>query len=100
MLVLSGERELSSEEEALGYLCTASLTVPLDHDWAQIFFWLAERVLPRWKQRADDREVWRDIGSDDPFQLNQTQQQDLDRLRRWLRRQVEKNAKRAKSKRR
>jgi hypothetical protein len=41
MLVMQGERELSTEEEALGYLCTASLTVPINHDWSQIFLWLA-----------------------------------------------------------
>jgi hypothetical protein len=100
MLVMQGERELSTEEEALGYLCTASLTVPINHDWSQIFLWLAERIMPHWKKLPEVRTFWKSIGYEDPAQLNPTQQQDLVQLRRWLRRQVEKNAKRAKSKRR
>ena len=95
-LILSGDDDLASEEETLGYLCSASLAVPLDHEWADIFFWLGERVLLRWNRLPKGEPLWKAIGRRSHVAISSNQQQHLDRLRRWLRCQVEKNGKRVK----
>ena len=46
-LVLAGEHDHASEEEAVAYLMAASLAEPLHHDRAEIYFWVAARVLAR-----------------------------------------------------
>lgn len=88
-LILAGEEEHASEEEAVVYLMMASLTAPLDNDWAEIYLWLAARVLKRWGrwERPDP----------DFVSIRETlwphQQDDLDRLLRDIRRSVERHAK-------
>ena len=47
-LVLAGEHDHASEEEAVAYLLAASLAAPLHADWAALYFWVAARVLARW----------------------------------------------------
>jgi hypothetical protein len=85
------ERDLASEEEALGYLSCASLEVPLDRDWAEIMGYLAQQVFPRW--RFTEEEVHAVLGYARPIALNRMQAEDLRRLRRWLRRTTEQGAK-------
>jgi len=82
------EAGLASEEEALGYLCCAAHEAPLDSDWTDIMCWLTVRVGPRWK-------MWEanDLGA--PEQLTRTEQDDLRRLRAWLREQIEKPRKKS-----
>ena len=86
------ERDLASEEEALGYLSCASLDAPFDHDWAEIMFYLCQQVLPRWRF-IDGEAVHAVLGYARPIALNSTQTEDLRRLRRWLRQTSERGAK-------
>jgi hypothetical protein len=46
-LLQSGEKTLSSYEEALAYLSTISLCGPLNHEYAQCMFWLCQEVLEK-----------------------------------------------------
>jgi hypothetical protein len=85
------ERDLASEEEALGYLSCASLDAPFDRDWAEIMGYLAQQVLPRW--RFTEEEVHAVLGYARPIALNPMQAEDLRRFRRWLRRTIENGAK-------
>ena len=81
------ERDLASEEEALGYLSCISLDAPLDHDWAEIFFHLGQQVFPRWGlTRGED--VHTAIGLARPITLHSQQLADLTRFRRWLRQKI------------
>ena len=86
------ERDLASEEEALGYLSCASLDAPFDHDWAEIMFYLCQQVLPRWRF-IEGEAVHAVLGYARPIALNSTQAEDLRRLRRWLRQTIERAAK-------
>ena len=85
------ERDLASEEEALGYLSCASLDAPLDRDWAEIMGYLAQQVFPRW--RFTEEAVHAVLGYARPIALNPMQAEDLRRFRRWLRRTIENGAK-------
>ena len=86
------ERDLASEEEALGYLSCASLDAPFDHDWAEIMFYLCQQVLPRWRF-IEGEAIHAVLGYARPIALNSTQTEDLRRLRRWLRQTIERGAK-------
>jgi hypothetical protein len=85
------ERDLASEEEALGYLSCASLDAPFDRDWSEIMGYLAQQVFPRW--RFTEEEVHAVLGYARPIALNSTQAEDLRRFRRWLRHTIESGAK-------
>ena len=91
-VVMSGERELATDEEALAYLSTASLCAPLSHDWAEIFFYLAQAVLPPWGLATTDEPVWQAIGCQAPITLSNDQHHELRDLRRRLRAAVVKHA--------
>jgi hypothetical protein len=86
------ERDLASEEEALGYLSCTSLDAPLDRDWAEIMGYLAQQVFPRWRL-VKGKQVHAVLGYGRPIALNPIQTEDLRRLRRWLRRTIENGAK-------
>jgi len=90
------EKDLASEEEAIGSLRVScvSLDAPLDRDWAEIFFFLGEQVFPRWDM-VHGQAVYEALGLARPIVLHDQQLDDLTRLRRWLRRQVEEGAKRS-----
>lgn len=83
-MVVAGEQELAAQEEALAYLMTASLAAPLAREWAEIFFWLAAQVLPRWGNEID---VWAALGCP-PVTLDRMQESDLRRLQRDIRASV------------
>ena len=85
------EKDLASEEEAMGYLSCASLAGPLSRDWAEIFCYLGQQVFPRW-DRVQGQSVLEALGIERPTRLNPMQLDDLRRFRRWLRRTVEENA--------
>ena len=88
-LVLAGEKQLASEEEAVVYLMTASLAQPLDPSWARIYLWLGGRVLVRWGKLPGPDGYWQMLGEDVPGPgLARDQATDLGRLRFWLRRQA------------
>ena len=90
--ILDGEDELATELEALGYISTASLEAPLSREWAQIMFWLSDRVLHRWDLVPDAQSVWEMLGYEQPLQLEPTVQSELRQLQRWLRKTIVKHA--------
>lgn len=92
-LLLAGEHEQASEEEAVAYLLAASLAAPLHHDWAEIYFWLAARVLARWGKIGQEEHFWQMLGEAVPRRtLRPDQEDDLRRLLRDIRRSVERHA--------
>jgi hypothetical protein len=88
------EKDLASEEEAVGYISCVSLDAPLDRDWAEIYFYLGQQVFPRWNL-ISGQVVHTALGLDRPIVLHDQQIVDLTRFRRWLRRKVEEGAKRS-----
>ena len=92
-LVLAGEHEHASEEEAVAYLMAASLAAPLHHDWTALYFWVAARVLARWGKVGQEEDYWRMIDAAAPQRtLRPDQEDDLRRLLRDIRRGVERHA--------
>ena len=92
-LVLAGEHEHASEEEAVAYLMAASLAAPLHADWAALYFWVAARVLARWSRIGQEEDFWRMIDAAAPQRmLRPDQEDDLRRLLRDIRRSVERHA--------
>ena len=77
MRVLKGEEPTGTDAEACAYLYTASLTQPMDHDWTQIYLYIAGKTYTRWKktEMPDDIRV---------ESLNDDQVRDLNRLKEWL----------------
>jgi len=67
--------DLAPDEEALAYLMTASLTAPLDGNWAQIFLWLC-------------KQYFSEIGVETPdfmdVELNGYQKDMLNKLKSWI----------------
>ncbi len=106
-LVLAGEHDHAAEEEAVAYLTpapapvgaaagagvAASLAAPLRSDWAEIYFWVAARVLARWGQIGQEEDFWRMLEVAAPQRtLRRDQEDDLQRLLRDIRRSVERHA--------
>jgi hypothetical protein len=89
--ILDGEDDLATELEALGYLSTASLEAPLSREWAEIIFWLSDRVLHRWDLVPEAQSVWEMLGYEQPIKLAPTVQSDLQQLQRWLRKTIVKH---------
>ena len=77
MKALKGEEMTGTDAEACAYLYTASLTAPMDHDWTQIYLYLASTVFARHKQTEvpDDIKVQ---------SLNDEQMRELNRLKAWI----------------
>ena len=65
MRVLKGEEMTGTDAEACAYLNTASLTQPMDHDWAQIYLYIAGKtglppiLVPRRYPRAEPVALYR-----------------------------------------
>ena len=72
-----GRDPLGTNSEALAYLIPASMEAPMGHDWTQIYLHLATIVMDREKSKV----VPDDIRVD---KLDDMQQEDLRRLKRWL----------------
>jgi hypothetical protein len=77
MKVLKGEEMTGTDAEACAYLYTAALTQPMDHDWGQIYLYIATQTYRRWGKN----EMPGDIAVDT---LNDEQMRDLSRLKEWL----------------
>ncbi len=77
MRELKGELPTGTDAEACAYLNTASLTQPMDHDWTQIYLYIAGKTYTRWKKT----EMPEDIRVES---LNYEQMRDLNRLKAWL----------------
>jgi hypothetical protein len=85
-LVLSGEKNLATLEEALAYLASASLCFPLSSEDAQVMFWLSQEVWAKHKLIRDDQPIWEMLGHDKPFVLTPYLENEvLNSLRRKLR---------------
>ena len=77
MRALKGEEMTGTDAEACAYLFTAVLTQPMDHDWGQIYLYIAGKTYRRWRKS----EIPSDIGVDS---LSDDQMSDLNRLKEWL----------------
>ena len=77
MKALKGEEMTGTDAEACAYLYTASLTAPMDHDWAQIYCYLVTHTVRQWRKS----EMPSDVAVDS---LNDYQMADLRRLKDWL----------------
>ncbi len=75
--VLTGELPTGTDAEACAYLNTASLTQPMDHDWTQIYLYIAGKTYTQWKKA----EMPEDIRIES---LNDDRMRDLNRLKAWL----------------
>ena len=77
MKALKGEEMTGTDAEACAYLYTAGLTAPMDHDWSQIYLYIAGKTYSRHKgnQVPDDIQV---------ESLNDYQTAELNRLKSWL----------------
>ena len=77
MKALKGEEMTGTDAEACAYLYTASLTQPMDHDWTQIYLYIATKTYRQWGKS----EMPGDIAVDS---LRDNQVSDLNRLKAWL----------------
>jgi hypothetical protein len=77
MRALKGEEMTGTDAEACAYLYTACLTRPVDHDWGQIYLYVATQTYQRWGKN----EMPGDIAVDS---LNDYQVLELKRLKEWL----------------
>jgi len=77
MKALKGEEMTGTDAEACAYLYTAALTQPMDHDWGQIYLYIAGKVCSQWKKT----EVPEDIRVES---LDADQVRDLNRLKAWI----------------
>lgn len=66
-----------TDAEACAYLMSAALSFPFDHDWTQIYLYVAGKVCRQHKQA----EVPEDILVES---LNDDQVRDLNRLKTWI----------------
>ena len=74
---LKGEETAGTDAEACVYLYTAALTQPMEHDWSQIYLYIATKTYRRWGKS----EMPGDIAVDS---LNEYQMAELNRLKEWL----------------
>jgi hypothetical protein len=72
-----GEEPTGTDAEACAYLYAAGLTAPMDHNWSQIYLFVAGKTYSRHKagQVPDDTRV---------ESLNDYQLDELNRLKAWL----------------
>lgn len=90
-LLLSGEKELATLEEALGYLSAHSQGGPPSSDVATMYFWLGQELLPKY---GIHDHFWEFLGYSKPIEITDYQKNYLlNDLRRDIRRAVVKHAK-------
>ena len=80
MKALKGEMT-GTDAEACAYLFTASLTFPMDHDWTQIYLYIATKVYKKWRTKESGVTMPPDIAVD---KLDDEQMRELYRLKAWL----------------
>jgi len=81
MRTLKGDLPTGTDAEACAYLNTASLTQPMDHDWTQIYLYIATKVYEKWRTKESGVTMPDDIRVES---LNDDQMRDLNRLKAWL----------------
>jgi hypothetical protein len=74
MKALKGEEMTGTDAEACAYLYTAALTNPMDHDWGQIYLYIATQTYRQWGKN----EMPADITMD---KLDDNQMMELRRLK-------------------
>ena len=72
-----GEKITGTDAESCAYLYTTGLTVPMDHDWGDIYLYVATKTYRRWRKNDVPTDVAVESISD--YQLAE-----LDRLKGWL----------------
>ena len=77
MRALKGEEMTGTDAEACAYLYTAALTQPMDHDWGQIYLYIATQVYRQWGKAGMPADIAVD-------KLDDEQMRDLNRLKAWL----------------
>jgi len=70
-----------TDAEACAYLYTASLEAPMDHDWSQIYLYIAGKVYERHRTKDSGVSMPEDIKVD---KLDRNQMDDLNHLKAWL----------------
>jgi len=81
---IKGKEPTATDAEACAYLYTAALTNPMDHDWGQIYLYMATKVYEKWRTKESGVEMPGDIRVDS---LNDYQVGELRRLKDWIYRQ-------------
>ncbi len=81
MKVIKGEEMTGTDAEACAYLYTASLTQPMDHDWCQIYLYIAGKVYEKQRTPQSGVTMPEDIRVE---KLSDEQMRDLNRLKAWL----------------
>jgi hypothetical protein len=81
MKALKGEEMTGTDAEACAYLYTAGLTQPMDHDWGQIYLYVAGKVYKGWRSKDSGVEFPEDIRVES---LTKEQENDLNRLKEWI----------------
>ena len=81
MKSLKGGEPTGTDAEVAAYLYTASLTQPMDHDWTQIYLYIATKVYEKWRTKDSGVTMPDDIRVDS---LDSGQLADLNRLKEWL----------------
>lgn len=81
MKSLKGEEMTGTDSEACAYLMTASLTQPMDHDWAQIYLYIAGKVYEKWRTKDSGVTMPDDIRVES---LDIGQMADLNHLKDWI----------------
>jgi hypothetical protein len=81
MKALKREEMTGTDAEACAYLYTAGLTQPMDHDWGQIYLYVAGKVYKGWRSKDSGVEFPEDIRVES---LTKEQENDLNRLKEWI----------------
>jgi len=81
MRALKGEEMTGTDAEACAYLYTASLTNPMDHDWAQIYLYVAGKVYGGWRSKDSGVKFPEDIRVES---LTSNQLDDLNHLKEFI----------------
>jgi hypothetical protein len=80
MVAVKEKRELrATDAEVACYLYTASLEAPLDHDWAQIYLYVAGKAMTG--KPGGIKEMPEDIKVE---KITDYQQYQLDHIKRWI----------------
>ena len=81
MRVLKGEEMTGTGAECCAYLYTAALTNPVDHDWTQIYLYIATKVYEKWRTKESGVTMPPDVRV---ASISDEQMRDLNRLKEWL----------------
>jgi len=74
---IKGDESTGTDAEACAYLYTAGFTAPMDHNWGQIYLYVANKTYSRRRKN----EMPEDIRVES---LTDEQMRDLNRLKEWI----------------